>query len=82
LGYVPWERKKELKRRFSIVMGQKSQLWWDLPAVESFELNRAIYEIPQAQYQKTLGELSELLAATRLLRTQVRRLSLGECNPA
>lgn len=78
MGYVPWERKKDFKMRFAIVMGQKSQLWWDLPAVESFSLNRHIYELDEAQYRRTLGELVELLDVKEQLGVQVRRLSLGE----
>ncbi|HNX61994.1 MAG TPA: ATP-binding cassette domain-containing protein [Candidatus Limiplasma sp.] len=78
MGYVPWERKKDFKMRFAIVMGQKSQLWWDLPAVESFALNRRIYEIDEAAYRKTLGELTELMDVKDLMGVQVRRLSLGE----
>ena len=78
MGYVPWERKKDFKMRFSIVMGQKSQMWWDLPAVESFALNRQIYEIDKAEYRKTLDELTETLNVASLLGVQVRRLSLGE----
>ena len=78
MGYVPWERKKDFKMRFAIVMGQKSQLWWDLPAVESFALNRHIYEINEAEYRKTVGELTELLDVKNLMGVQVRRLSLGE----
>ncbi len=78
MGFVPWERKKNFKMRFSIVMGQKSQLWWDLPAIESFTLNRHIYEIEEAAYRKTLGELTEILNVSGLMGVQVRRLSLGE----
>ena len=78
MGYVPWERKKDFKMRFAIVMGQKSQLWWDLPAIESFALNRHIYEINEADYRNTLGELTELLDVKALMGVQVRRLSLGE----
>jgi len=78
MGYVPWERKKDFKMRFAIVMGQKSQLWWDLPAIESFVLNRHIYEIEEAAYKSTLGELTELLDVKDLMGVQVRRLSLGE----
>jgi ABC-2 type transport system ATP-binding protein len=78
LGYVPWERKKEFKKRFSIVMGQKSQLWWDLPANESLYLNKYIYEIDDAEYKKTVDELSGLLDVRGMLNIQVRRLSLGE----
>lgn len=78
MGYVPWERKKDFKMRFAIVMGQKSQLWWDLPAIESFALNRHIYEVGEAEYRNTLGELTELLDVKDLMGVQVRRLSLGE----
>lgn len=78
LGYVPWERKKEFKMQFSIVMGQKNQLWWDLPANESLYLNKCIYEIDDVEYRKTLDELTELLDVKDLLKVQVRRLSLGE----
>ena len=78
LGYTPWERKKEFKKSFSIVMGQKSQLWWDLPASESLLLNRYIYELDGRAFQNTVDELSELLGVRELLNVQVRRLSLGE----
>jgi ABC-2 type transport system ATP-binding protein len=78
LGYVPWERKKGFKMQFSIVMGQKNQLWWDLPANESLYLNKCIYEIPDREYFSILDELSELLEVRQLLKVQVRRLSLGE----
>ncbi len=78
LGYVPWERKKEFKMQFSIVMGQKNQLWWDLPANESLYLNKCIYELDDAVYQRTLDELTELLDVKDLMKVQVRRLSLGE----
>ncbi len=78
LGHVPWQRKKDLRMRIAIVMGQRSQLWPDLPALESFELNRAIYEIDRAEYTRVLGELVELFDIGSLLPVQVRRLSLGE----
>ncbi len=78
MGFTPWERKKDFKLNFSIVMGQKSQLWWDLPANESLLLNKNIYEISDQQYNQTLGELSELLDVKDHLKIQVRRLSLGE----
>ncbi|MBD3922231.1 ATP-binding cassette domain-containing protein [Paenibacillus sp. PR3] len=77
-GYVPWERKKEFKMQFSIVMGQKSQLWWDLPANESLYLNKCIYEIEDKAYNLVLDELTEMLDVKDLLNIQVRRLSLGE----
>lgn len=78
LGYVPWERKKEFKMQFSIVMGQKNQLWWDLPAIESLYLNKRIYELDDNVYRKNLEMLSDLLEVKDLLNVQVRRLSLGE----
>jgi len=78
LGYTPWERKKAFKMQFAIVMGQKAQLWWDLPANESLYLNKCIYEVVDRAYQATLAELTELLDVKDLLNVQVRRLALGE----
>ncbi|OGG06125.1 ABC transporter [Candidatus Gottesmanbacteria bacterium RIFCSPHIGHO2_01_FULL_42_12] len=78
LGYTPWKRQPEFQKQFALVMGQKNQLWWDLPAIESFILNKEIYEVPNAQYKQTLDELSELLEVKDLLKVQVRKLSLGE----
>ena len=77
-GFVPWERQNAFKRRFSIVMGQKNQLWWDLPASDSFYLNKCIFNIDDQQYIHTIEELSELLEVRELMSVQVRRLSLGE----
>ena len=78
LGYIPWERKPEYQRQFAIVMGQKNQLWWDLPAADSFLLFKEIYEVPDKQYQSTIKELSELLQVNELLNVPVRKLSLGQ----
>lgn len=78
LGYTPWKRQPEFQKQFALVMGQKNQLWWDLPAIESFILNKEIYEVPKAQYETTLNELSDLLEVKDLLKVQVRKLSLGE----
>lgn len=78
LGYTPWERKNPYLRQVSLVMGQKNQLWWDLPAVDSFLLLKEIYELPDAVYQKRVTELTALLELGPLLSTQVRKLSLGE----
>jgi ABC-2 type transport system ATP-binding protein len=78
LGYTPWKRQAEFQKQFALVMGQKNQLWWDLPAIESFILNKEIYEVPKAQYEQTLEELSTLLDVKALLKVQVRKLSLGE----
>ena len=78
LGYVPWNREIVYRRRFALVMGQKNQLWWDLPAMESFRLHQQIYRIEPAAFVHTLGELSELLDIGKLLNQPVRELSLGE----
>ncbi len=78
LGFNPWDRRPEFLKQIALVMGQKNQLWWDLPAIETFELNRAIYEIPTKDYQDTLKELTEMLSVVKLLNTPVRKLSLGQ----
>jgi ABC-2 type transport system ATP-binding protein len=78
LGFVPWERRDAFRRRFSLIMGQKNQLWWDLPAADSFQLHREIYSLPADQFDRTLGELTELFAVGSLTRQPVRELSLGE----
>jgi len=78
LGFVPWERHDAMKRQFSLLMGQKNALWWDLPARESLELNRAIYGIERLRYTKIVGELTELLDCADKLDVMVRELSLGE----
>jgi ABC-2 type transport system ATP-binding protein len=78
LGFTPWERKSAFQKEFSLVMGQKNQLWWDLPAIESFILNKEIYEVPTDQYKKTLDELVDLLEVKDFLKVQVRKLSLGQ----
>lgn len=78
MGHVPWKRENAYRRRFALVMGQKNQLWWDLPAQESFRLHQQIYRIDPDGFQRTLDELSDLLDIRRLLRQPVRELSLGE----
>jgi ABC-2 type transport system ATP-binding protein len=78
LGFVPWQRADAFRRRFSLVMGQKNQLWWDLPAADSFQLHREIYSLPAVEFEKTLAELTELLDVGKLTRQAVRELSLGE----
>jgi len=78
LGHVPWKREKDFLRQITLVMGQRNQLVWDIPAADSFELNRAIYRIPPADYKRTLDGLTELLDLGPLLRKPVRNLSLGE----
>ncbi len=78
LGHVPSRREREYLRRITLVMGQRNQLVWDIPAADSFELNRAIYGIAPADYRRTLDELVALLELEPLLRKPVRTLSLGE----
>jgi ABC-2 type transport system ATP-binding protein len=78
LGFVPWKREDAFRRQFALVMGQKNQLWWDLPAADSFQLHREIYSLPSAEFQRTLGELTELLGVGQLTKQAVRELSLGE----
>ncbi len=78
MDYTPFERKNPFLKQIALVMGQKNQLWWDLPAVETFLLNKEIYEIEDGQYKTTLGEFVELLDVEKLLKVQVRKLSLGE----
>ena len=78
LGYVPWEREDGYRRQFALLLGQKNQLWWDLPASESFQLNARIYGIDQTTIERSVREMSELLSVQDKLRVSVRELSLGE----
>jgi viologen exporter family transport system ATP-binding protein len=78
LGHVPSKREKDFLRRITLVMGNRNQLQWDLPALDSFELNRAIYRIPREDFLTTRDELIELLEVGDLVRKPVRQLSLGE----
>lgn len=78
LGFTPFERRNDFLRQITLVMGQKQQLIWDLPAIETFEVNRAVYDIPAQRYRSILAELTELLDLEPLLTKQVRKLSLGE----
>jgi ABC-2 type transport system ATP-binding protein len=78
MGYVPWRRDNAYRRRFALVMGQKNQLWWDLPAAESFRLHQQIYRIEPDRFQRTRDDLAEMLAVDHLLSQPVRELSLGE----
>jgi len=78
MGYTPWNRENAYRRRFALVMGQKNQLWWDLPAQESFRLHQQIYCIEPAQFDRRLDELVDLLTVRSLLTQPVRELSLGE----
>ena len=78
LGHVPWKRENAYRRRFSLVMGQKNQLWWDLPAQESFRLHQEIYRIDPGEFRRRLDELTDLLEVGDLVSQPVRELSLGE----
>lgn len=78
LGFTPFNRDHAYLRQMSLVMGQKNQLWWDLPASDSFLLNKEIYSISDSIYKKTIYELAELLDVQDILNVQVRKLSLGQ----
>ena len=77
-GYVPWKERKEHVRRIGVVFGQRMQLWWDVPVLDSYTLLRDIYRIPEADYRLRLSELTEALDLGSLLRTPLRQLSLGQ----
>src|SRR3989344_4038820 len=78
LGFTPWERKKNFLKQISLVMGQKAQLWWDLPLHDSLLLQRDIYEMDRGDFTQSLAELTELLDLKEFLNVQVRKLSLGQ----
>jgi len=78
LGHVPWKRENAYRRRFALVMGQKNQLWWDLPARDSFRLHKEIYRIDGPVFDRRMEELTELLEVKQLIAQPVRELSLGE----
>lgn len=78
LGFKPWERHNEYRKQMCLIMGQKAQVWWDLPALDSFLLLKEIYQIPDTIYKRNLEFLAETLMVKDHLRTQVRKLSLGE----
>ncbi len=78
MGFTPWKREHAYRRRFALVMGQKNQLWWDLPANESFRLHQQIYRIEPKAFERTRDQLTDLLNVRQLLGRPVRELSLGE----
>jgi ABC-2 type transport system ATP-binding protein len=78
LGFKPWERRPEMQKQISLVMGNKMQLWWDLPAWDSFQVLKEIYEVPSADFKPRVERLIETLQLEDKVHTQVRRLSLGE----
>ena len=77
-GLIPWENRKEHVRRIGVVFGQRMQLWWDVPILDSFSLLKDIYRIPDAAWKKRLDELSGALQLEDLMRTPLRLLSLGQ----
>lgn len=77
-GQVPWKDRKEYVRQIGVVFGQRSQLWWDIPVMDSFELLQAVYSIPMPKYRNKLDELTHLLHLEELLKTPTRQLSLGQ----
>ncbi|MBI4039912.1 ATP-binding cassette domain-containing protein [Candidatus Daviesbacteria bacterium] len=78
LGFEPFKRQAQFQKQFALVMGQKNQLWWDLPAWESFILNKEIYEVPDDKFNQIVDELAEMLEIKDILKIQVRKLSLGQ----
>lgn len=78
LGLEPFKRQKEFQKNISLIMGQKNQLWWDLPAMDSFILNKEIYEVSKTEFRDNVKKLSEMLDVGDILTTPVRKLSLGQ----
>jgi ABC-2 type transport system ATP-binding protein len=78
MGHVPWKRQAAFQRRFSLVMGQRTQLWWEIPAIETFRLNQVIYGLSDADYKRNLDELVSLLELQECLTVPVKKLSLGQ----
>jgi len=78
MGYTPWEQRVAYVRHIGVVFGQRSQLWWDVPVIDSFELLKDIYKIPPSEYKANLSLLTETLDLSGLLQTPVRQLSLGQ----
>ncbi len=77
-GRIPWKERREHVKRIGVVFGQRSQLWWDIPVIDSFQLLKEIYSISTSDYNSTLEELTELLQLGEILRTPTRQLSLGQ----
>jgi len=77
-GLTPWKSRKEHVRNIGVVFGQRSQLWWDVPVIDSFELIRDIYKVEERAYKKNLDEMTEIFGLSEILKTPVRQLSLGQ----
>ncbi|MGI8482969.1 MAG: ABC transporter ATP-binding protein [Thermomicrobiales bacterium] len=78
LGFTPWERDRDYLGKMALIMGQRNQLAWDIPVIDSYQLNKAIFQIPEADYKRRVDELIDLLELEELVRKPVRNLSLGE----
>lgn len=78
LGYTPWTQREDLVKRIGVVLGQKSQLWWDLPPIDAFALNKKMYEIPDQLFKENLEYFSKVLKIEEVIKKPVRQLSLGE----
>src|SRR5207247_2261086 len=78
LGFDPWERDDRFRSRIALVMGQKAQLWWDLPAADSLLLLKEVYRVPDEEHRAAVAELVDVLGVSTLLDVPVRKLSLGE----
>jgi ABC-2 type transport system ATP-binding protein len=78
MGYTPWQERENLVKRIGVVFGQKSQLWWDLPAIDAFALNKKMYEIPEEVYTRNIAYFKDLLHIGEVVNKPVRQLSLGE----
>ncbi len=78
LGFTPWKRKREFLKKITLIMGQKNQLWWDIPAMDSFLLFKEIYEVPDHIFKKQINTLLDMLDAGKLVNYPVRHLSMGE----
>ncbi|MBH5317355.1 ABC transporter ATP-binding protein [Paenibacillus sp. GSMTC-2017] len=78
MGYIPWKDRTEYVKHIGVVFGQRSQLWWDVPVIDSFELLRDIYKIPDTMYKENLEMLTEMLDLESIVQTPVRQLSLGQ----
>ncbi len=77
-GRIPWKDRKTHVAKIGVVFGQRSQLWWDVPVIDSFELIRDIYAVPESNYKRNLRDLTDLLDLNELLKTPTRSLSLGQ----
>ncbi|MBV9545032.1 MAG: ATP-binding cassette domain-containing protein [Chloroflexi bacterium] len=78
LGMVPYRKRKQVAQRIGVVFGQRTQLWWDLPLIDSLELLRYVYRVPAARYERNLRRMRDLLDLDEFMRTPVRQLSLGQ----